>query len=110
MNDDLTARLITASDEYIADPAHDSADSAPVLLREAADEILRLRAWKAEATVVLNEWDTVAARSLDGVEHLGQSKAWIVGVELGRLEAENARLRAELDRITPVLNYLLDGN
>ena len=44
MNDDLAARLITAADEFIADPSLNSADSAAVLLREAADEILRLRA------------------------------------------------------------------
>jgi len=30
--------------------------------------------------------------------------------EIVRLRDENAALKAELDRITPVLNYLLDGN
>jgi hypothetical protein len=69
------------------------------LISEAADEIERLRSWKQEATIVLDEWDAVAARALDGVKNLGQSKAWIVGAELGRLEAENARLRGELENV-----------
>lgn len=30
--------------------------------------------------------------------------------EIVRLRGENTDLKAELDRITPVLNYLLDGN
>jgi hypothetical protein len=68
-------------------------------VREAADEIERLRSWKQEATIVLNEWDAITARALDGFENLGQSKAWIVGAELGRLEAENARLRGELENV-----------
>ena len=60
MTDDLATRLITAADEFIEDPSHKSENAAPVLLRLAANEILRLR--------------------------------------------------AELDRVMPVLNYLLDGN
>jgi len=30
--------------------------------------------------------------------------------EIVRLRDDNVALKAELDRITPVLNYLLDGN
>lgn len=36
--------------------------------------------------------------------------AWEAADALVTLRDENAALKAELDRIMPVLNYLLDGN
>jgi hypothetical protein len=95
MTDDLVTRL-----RYLRmGLADDGMGGDASLAGQAADEIERLRSWKQEATIVLDEWDAVAARALDGVENLGQSKAWIVGAELGRLEAENARLRGALENV-----------
>lgn len=59
---------------------------AGIMLR-AADEIVRLRG------------------ELENVQ-----RDRMAAVENERLRDENAALKAELDRITPVLNYLLDGN
>jgi len=62
------------------------------LLRDAADEIERLRRWKVEATAVLEGWDAVWECAGRGT--LGESKQRGVIARLGELDDEIERLRA----------------
>lgn len=58
------------------------------LLDAAADEIEKLRSWKAEATTVLARWDAVAAGVESRVSNLGRLKSEVVADELERLRHE----------------------
>jgi hypothetical protein len=59
------------------------------------DEIDRLRAWKAEAKLVLAKWDEVW-RAAGEPGFLGQSFADATHNEVLRLRAENERMAREL--------------
>lgn len=63
----------------------------------------RLERWKADATYVLNLWDDAfeafATTGVDLGAKLGQRKSALMLEEVQRLQAENKRLRAELDRL-----------
>lgn len=85
----------------------------PSLISEAADEIERLRRWKAEAITVIEGWEAVwEAAGKPGV--LGQSKSLGLLGELGRLDDEIERLRALADELADGLrdearNHTLRG-
>ena len=84
---DLTDRL-RASDGFAAFRATDGSMAFRVdtdILREAADEIERLRGWKAEAMFVLGEWDTVFHMIGSDTQRIGQSKWAVVADEIKRL-------------------------
>lgn len=68
---------------------------AHALIVSQRAEIERLRQWKREATTVIEEWEAVwEAAGKPGL--LGQPKPNGLLAELGRLEDEIERLRAEL--------------
>lgn len=74
------------------------------LMRDAADEIARLRAWKAEALTVLAEWEeTWEAAGRPG--RLGGSKAIAVRDEIDRLRGALIRIlgytRGAVRRLMP---------
>ena len=60
----------------------------PETLAEAADEIDRLRRWKAEATEILARWDAVADTIEIGPNQLGLHKSDLVAIELNDLRAQ----------------------
>lgn len=59
---------------------------------DAADEIERLRSWKAQASTVLDGWE-VAWHAAGHPGKLGESKHRATVREIKRLRAENAHLR-----------------
>lgn len=92
MSDDIVTRLRQAG---TVNWGHYSAPSLSGLLADAADEIERLRRWKAEATAVIEEWEAVW-ESAGKPSLLGQSKPIGLMAELGRLADEIERLRSVL--------------
>ena len=60
---------------------------------QAADEIKRLRRWKAEATAVLNRWDSLCGRTLE-VVRIGDRKSDAMATYIESQKAEIERLRA----------------
>lgn len=94
------------SDSYSRDVVGDMIDAvAPLIVRElraAADEIDRLRRWKAEATEVLTEWDAVH-QALGSPGRPGQSKAAASKAEVMRLSDEIDRLRSQNNRMCHLL-------
>ena len=73
------------------------------LLIDAADEIERLRRWRAEAITVIGDWEAVwEAAGRPGV--LGQSKSLGLLGELGRLDDEIERLRSDVARLGAFLH------
>lgn len=61
---------------------------------EVIAEIERLRAWKADATAVIEQWETVFDMVTSHSTILGRSKAAIVADEIERLRGEMERLQA----------------
>ena len=84
MTDDLVQQLRDAvshdMDEY---------DFRDDLMLDAAKEIERLRAWKAQATEILARWDAVADTIDTGPNQLGLHKYDIVYAQLQSLRASN---------------------
>lgn len=85
MNDeDIIERLYDAAG-IIGENAYLSNDG--IIMIEAADEIKRLRRWKAMATEILARWDAVADTIEIGPNQLGLHKYDIVHAELQALRA-----------------------
>ena len=69
---------------------------------QAADEIERLRRWKAEATAVLNRWDTLCERTLE-IVRIGDRKSDAMATYIESQRAEIERLRAAGERLNAAL-------
>jgi hypothetical protein len=65
-------------------PAEGETADAHYLAADALDEIERLRRWKAEATIVLNQWNEIAGdvNRLHAADYLGRSLPDIVATNL----------------------------
>ncbi len=109
MSDDIVERLRNWDDGRVSTHYEGCWDSHPVcaiLLAadaiEARDaEIERLRRWKAEATIVLNQWNEIAGdvNRLHAADYLGRSLPDIVATNLAAERAEVERLRAAGDAL-----------
>ena len=86
MTDDLVGRLVDAAG-HLGGDAYLSNDGS--LLVDAAAEIERLRAWKAQATEILARWDAVADTIDIGPNQLGLHKYDLVHSQLQFLQASN---------------------
>lgn len=76
-----------------------------MVYQDRADEIERLRRWKAGAITVIKDWEAVwEAAGFPGV--LGQTKSLGLLGELSRLDDEIKRLRAEVGRLTDELQQV----
>ena len=71
---------------------------------QAADEIERLRRWKAEATAVLNRWDSLCGRTLE-VVRIGDRKSDAMATYIESQKAEIERLRAAGDALVESLDH-----
>ena len=84
----LRQRACPAGLPWTADnPQDDHGHTDCWLQHQAANEIERLRRWKAEAAKVLARWDDVADLVPTGANQLGLHKYDIVANELRRLRA-----------------------
>jgi hypothetical protein len=109
VSDDIVERLRNWDDGRVSTHYEGCWDSHPVcaiLLAadaiEARDaEIERLRRWKAEATIVLNQWNEIAGdvNRLHAADYLGRSLPDIVATNLAAERAEVERLRAAGDAL-----------
>lgn len=100
---DIVSRLRLMAGQVPGITYHDLPPAST--LADAADEIERLRRWKAEAIAVIENWEAVwEASGKPGV--LGQSKSLGLLGELGRLRDEIERLRAERDSLSMQLDLV----
>lgn len=99
-------------DDLIAMEQAPPDDRRPIIVREARYQLVSLdvdrrilERWKAEATAVLDQWETVwEAAGKPGP--LGRSKALNVVDELVRLRDDNTRLLATIDALNIELEAL----
>jgi len=83
-------------------PAEGETADAHYLAADALDEIEWLRRWKAEATIVLNQWNEIAGdvNRLHAADYLGRSLPDIVATNL-------AAERALTDQLASALRMVL---
>ena len=85
----LRQRACPAGLPWTADnPQDDHGHTDCWLQHQAANEIERLRRWKAEATEILARWDSVADTIEIGPNQLGLHKSDLVAIELNDLRAQ----------------------
>jgi len=70
-------------------------------MRKAESELAELRAWKESALAVEREWDAQAIAKLLG-GRLGRSCRAIIAEQVPKLVAENAALRAALQKMVDI--------